>query len=105
MTTPQSTPDPVAADRGVPALRIAGLTKSFGQTAAVSDVELTVTSRRAGPDPAGRPARAVPWLSWVAVPAGIASGAAKVAYLGERALNRLSDQQVRILRVLADAAR
>ena len=28
-----------------------------------------------------------------------------VAYLGERSVGRLHDQQVRILRVLADAAR
>ena len=47
----------------------------------------------------------LPWLSWVAVPAGIASGAAMVAYLGDRSVERLHDQQVRILRVLADAAR
>ena len=47
----------------------------------------------------------VPWLSWVAVPAGIASGAAMVAYLGDRSADRLRSQQVRILAVLADAAR
>jgi ABC-2 type transport system permease protein len=47
----------------------------------------------------------VPWLSWLAVPAGIASGAAMVAYLGGHAVTRLHNQQVRILRVLADAAR
>jgi ABC-type branched-subunit amino acid transport system ATPase component len=44
MTTAQSTPEPTADDRGVPALQIAGLTKSFGDTAAVGDVELTVSS-------------------------------------------------------------
>jgi ABC-2 type transport system permease protein len=47
----------------------------------------------------------VPWLSWAAVPAGIASGAVMVAYLGQRSADRLRNQQVRILRVLADAER
>jgi ABC-2 type transport system permease protein len=44
-------------------------------------------------------------LSWAAVPAGLASGAALTAWLGRRAVTRLERQQVRILRVLADAAR
>ena len=47
----------------------------------------------------------VPWLSWAAGPAGIASGAAMTAYLGDLSVSRLRTQQVRILRVLADAAR
>ena len=47
----------------------------------------------------------LPWLSWVAVPAGIVSGAVMVVYLGGRSVGRLRSQQVRILRVLADAAR
>jgi ABC-2 type transport system permease protein len=46
-----------------------------------------------------------PWLSWVAVPAGLATGAALAAWLGELAVTRLQNRQVRILRVLADAAR
>jgi ABC-2 type transport system permease protein len=46
-----------------------------------------------------------PWLSWVAVPAGLATGAALAAYLGGLAVTRLQSRQVRILRVLADAAR
>ena len=58
MTTARSTPDPVADERDVPALRIAGLTKSFGDTAAVSDVELTVASGSflglVGPNGAGK---------------------------------------------------
>ena len=45
------------------------------------------------------------WLSWAAVPAGLASGAGLAAWLGRRAVTRLERQQVRILRVLADAAR
>jgi ABC-2 type transport system permease protein len=45
------------------------------------------------------------WLSWVAVPAGIASGVTLAAYLGGRAVTRLDHQQVRILKILADAAR
>ncbi len=43
-----------------------------------------------------------PWLSWVAVPAGLATGAALAAYLGGLAVSRLQSRQVRILRVLAD---
>jgi ABC-2 type transport system permease protein len=46
-----------------------------------------------------------PWLSWAAIPAGIATGATLAAYLGGRAVTRLESQQVRILKVLADAAR
>jgi len=46
-----------------------------------------------------------PWLTWVAVPAGLATGAALAAYLGGLAVSRLQSRQVRILRVLADAAR
>jgi ABC-2 type transport system ATP-binding protein len=42
MTTAQSAQDPVTGGQDVPALRISGLAKSFGDTAAVSDVELTV---------------------------------------------------------------
>ncbi|MGH3182010.1 MAG: hypothetical protein ACRDOH_29535 [Streptosporangiaceae bacterium] len=44
MTTTQPTPDPLTGGPGVPALLISGLAKSFGDTAAVSDVELTVWS-------------------------------------------------------------
>ena len=58
MTTAPSTPEPAAGDRAVPALRIAGLTKTFGDTAAVSDVELTVSSGSflglVGPNGAGK---------------------------------------------------
>jgi len=46
-----------------------------------------------------------PWLAWVAVPVGLATGAALAAYLGGLAVSRLQSRQVRILRVLADAAR
>ncbi len=46
-----------------------------------------------------------PWLSWTAVPAGIATGALLAADLGRRAVTRLESQQVSILTVLADAAR
>jgi len=45
------------------------------------------------------------WLSWVAVPVGLATGAALAASLGGLAVSRLQSRQVRILRVLADAAR
>ena len=41
MTAPQSAPGPLTDPQGVPALRIAGLAKSFGETAAVSDIELS----------------------------------------------------------------
>ena len=58
MTAPQSRPGPVADAEGVPALRIAGLAKSFGETAAVSDVELTIDSGSflglVGPNGAGK---------------------------------------------------
>ena len=46
-----------------------------------------------------------PWLSWAAVPVGLATGAALAAYLGGLAVSRLQKRQVGILRVLADAAR
>jgi uncharacterized membrane protein YfcA len=46
-----------------------------------------------------------PWLSWTAVPAGLATGTALAAYLGGRAVARLQNRQVPILRALADAAR
>ncbi len=45
------------------------------------------------------------WLTWGAVPIGLATGAALAAYLGELAVTRLRSRQVGILRVLADAAR
>jgi ABC-2 type transport system ATP-binding protein len=58
MTAAQPTPGLVAGEQGAPALRIAGLTKSFGDTAAVSDVELTVGSGSflglVGPNGAGK---------------------------------------------------
>ena len=58
MTAPQSAPGPLTDAHGVPALRIAGLAKSFGDTAAVSDVELTVGSGSflglVGPNGAGK---------------------------------------------------
>ena len=58
MTAPQSTPGPLTDATDVPALRIAGLAKSFGDTAAVSDVELTVGSGSflglVGPNGAGK---------------------------------------------------
>jgi ABC-2 type transport system permease protein len=47
----------------------------------------------------------LPWLRWAAVPAGVATGAALAVYLGRRAVARLENQEVRILRLLADAAR
>jgi hypothetical protein len=46
-----------------------------------------------------------PWLSWAAIPAGIATGATLAGYLGSCAATRLESHQVRILKVLADAAR
>jgi uncharacterized membrane protein YfcA len=46
-----------------------------------------------------------PWLSWVAVPVGLLTGAVFAAYLGGRAVSRLQNRQVGILQVLADAAR
>ena len=46
-----------------------------------------------------------PWLSWVAVPVGLATGAALAAYLGGLAVSRLQNRQVPILRALADAER
>jgi uncharacterized membrane protein YfcA len=45
------------------------------------------------------------WLSWAALPVGLASGLALLAWLGRRARTRLDRDQVRVLRVLADAAR
>jgi ABC-2 type transport system permease protein len=45
------------------------------------------------------------WLTWAAVPAGLASGIALAGWLGRRAAARLERQQVRILKVLTDAAR
>ena len=45
------------------------------------------------------------WLTWAAVPIGLATGAALAACLGGLAVTRLQNRQVRILRVLADAAR
>src|SRR3984957_6055395 len=58
MTAARSTPGPVAGERGAPALRIAGLAKSFGDTAAFSDVELTVSAGSflglVGPNGAGK---------------------------------------------------
>src|SRR3984957_16299772 len=58
MTAARSTPGPVAGERGAPAVRIAGLAKSFGDTAAVSDVELTVCTGSflglVGPNGAGK---------------------------------------------------
>ena len=45
------------------------------------------------------------WLSWAAVPVGLATGAALASYCGGLAVTRLQSRQVRILRVLADAAR
>jgi ABC-2 type transport system ATP-binding protein len=58
MTRTQPTPDPLSGGQGVPALLISGLAKSFGDTAAVSDVELTVSSGSflglVGPNGAGK---------------------------------------------------
>ena len=58
MTTAQSTPDPIVGDQGAPALQIAGLAKSFGDTEAVSDVQLSVASGSflglVGPNGAGK---------------------------------------------------
>jgi ABC-2 type transport system ATP-binding protein len=58
MTMTQPTPDPVAGGPDVPALRIAGLTKSFGDTAAVSDADLTISAGDflglVGPNGAGK---------------------------------------------------
>jgi len=45
------------------------------------------------------------WLTWGAVPAGLATGAALTACLGGLAVSRLQSRQVRLLRVLADAER
>ena len=58
MTAAQPSSGPVADAHGVAALRVAGLAKSFGDTAAVSDVELTVDSGSflglVGPNGAGK---------------------------------------------------
>jgi len=45
------------------------------------------------------------WLTWAAVPVGLATGAALTAWLGGLAVSRLRNRQVGILRLLADAAR
>jgi ABC-2 type transport system permease protein len=45
------------------------------------------------------------WLTWAAVPVGLATGAVLTAWLGDLAVNRLETRQVGILRLLADAAR
>jgi hypothetical protein len=44
-------------------------------------------------------------LRWVAVPAGLVTGACLAGWLGQRAVARLERRQVPILRLLADAAR
>jgi ABC-2 type transport system ATP-binding protein len=58
MTAAQPAPPPLIREQGSPALRIAGLAKSFGDTAAVSDVELSVASGSflglVGPNGAGK---------------------------------------------------
>jgi len=58
MTARQPSPGPVASDAGAAALRIAGLAKSFGDNAAVADVELTVRTGDflglVGPNGAGK---------------------------------------------------
>jgi len=58
MTAAQPAPGPVADDEGAAALRIAGLAKSFGETAAVVNVELTVRAGSflglVGPNGAGK---------------------------------------------------
>jgi len=46
-----------------------------------------------------------PWLTWLAVPAGIATGIALAGWLGALAVTRLQRCQVAVLRVLSDAAR
>ncbi|HEY7143944.1 MAG TPA: hypothetical protein VH637_06825 [Streptosporangiaceae bacterium] len=45
------------------------------------------------------------WLTWAAVPAGVLTGLALAGWLGGLAVRRLDRSQVRMLRVLADAAR
>jgi ABC-2 type transport system permease protein len=47
----------------------------------------------------------VTWLSWAAVPAGVATGAVLAGYLGRRAARRLETRQAGVLKILADAAR
>ena len=58
MTAARRAPDPVVDEQGAAALRISGLAKSFGDTAAVSDVELTVGNGSflglVGPNGAGK---------------------------------------------------
>jgi ABC-2 type transport system ATP-binding protein len=58
MTMTKPAPDPLAGGPDVPALLISGLAKSFGDTAAVSDVELTVRGGSflglVGPNGAGK---------------------------------------------------
>jgi ABC-2 type transport system ATP-binding protein len=58
MTAAQPAPRPPVRQQDAPALRIAGLAKSFGDTAAVSDVELTVACGSflglVGPNGAGK---------------------------------------------------
>ena len=45
------------------------------------------------------------WLTWAAVPVGLVNGVVLAVWLGDLAVSRLQSRQVRILRVLADAAR
>jgi ABC-2 type transport system permease protein len=47
----------------------------------------------------------VTWLSWAAVPAGVATDAVLAGYLGRRAARRLETRQAGVLKILADAAR
>src|SRR5580693_4855313 len=58
MTAARRAPDPVVDEQGAAALRISGLAKSFGDTAAVSDVQLTVGAGSflglVGPNGAGK---------------------------------------------------
>ena len=47
----------------------------------------------------------VEWLSWAAVPMGVATGVVLASFLGRRAIRRLETRQAGVLKVLADAAR
>jgi ABC-2 type transport system permease protein len=47
----------------------------------------------------------VGWLSWAAVPVGVATGVVLAGDLGRRATRRLETRQAGVLKVLADAAR
>ena len=96
--------------RGVPILfkdlgcLVAGEAAAFG-VGPLRDVAWPLTSYLAAQFLAAGHFGHQAWLTWAAVPIGLATGVALTAWLGDLAVGRLETRQVGILRVLADAAR